>query len=123
VSLRLLLDEDLSGRVAEGLRRKGVDAVSVHELNQTGMTDEQQLAFATAQARVLVTYNRVDFQILDAQWRMTDLTHTGILWGNERSIPRRAVGEFVRALEVVAREHASLEALCLPLVRPPADPR
>jgi len=115
VSLRLLLDEDISGRVAEGLRIKRVDALSVHELNRTGMTDEHQLAFATAQARVLVTYNRADFQILDAQWRMKGLTHTGILWGSERSIPRRAFGELIRALEFVAREHDSLEALCLPL--------
>jgi len=123
VSLRLLLDEDLSGRVAEGLRVQGVDAVSVHELKRTGMTDEQQLALATAQARFLVTYNRTDFQILDAQWRMKGLTHAGILWGNERSIPRRAIGELIRALEFVAREHDSLEALCLPLVRPLAGPR
>lgn len=123
MSLRLLLDEDLSGRVAEGLRLRQVDAASVHELNRTAMTDEQQLAFATAQARVLVTYNRTDFQILDAQWRMKGLTHTGILWGNERSIPRRAIGDLIRALESVAHEHDSLEALCLPLFRPLAGPR
>jgi len=117
VSLRLLLDEDLSGRVAEGLRLKGVDALSVHELNRTGLADEQQLTFATAQARVPVTYNRADSQILDAQGRMKGLTHTGILWGSERSIPRRAFGELIWALEFVATKHDSLEALCLPLAR------
>lgn len=87
MSLRLLLDEDLSGRVAEGLRLKGVDALSVHELNRTGLADEQQLTFATAQARVPVTYNRADSQILDAQGRMKGLTHTGILWEASGAFP------------------------------------
>jgi len=34
VSLRYLLDEDMSQRVAEGLRARGIDAISVHEINR-----------------------------------------------------------------------------------------
>ena len=97
MSLALLLDEDLSPRVAEGLRRRGVDAVSVHEIDRANrrVPDEQQLAFATAEGRVLVTYNRADYQALDAQWRLGGREHAGILWCGERSIPRRAIGEAV----------------------------
>jgi hypothetical protein len=117
-----LLDEDISGRVAEGLRARDVDAVWVHELNRTGLADEDELAFSVEEGRVLVTYNRADFQALDAQWRMMGLTHPGILWAGERTIPRRAFGELIRALEWTAEEHGSLEGLCLPLMPAPKIP-
>ena len=48
MSLRFLLDEDISYRVAEGLRRRSIDAVSVHEIGRANqeISDEGQLAFA-----------------------------------------------------------------------------
>lgn len=118
-SLRLLLDEDMSQRVAEGLRARGIDAVSVHEIGRGNrrVPDEEQLDHASEQGRAFVTYNRGDFQALDAQWRRQGRQHAGILWCQERTIPRRAIGELIRALEVVAREHPDLADLCLPLQR------
>ena len=121
MSLRFLLDEDVSVRIAEGLRHRGIDAVSVHELGGTGLTDEEQLSFASAEGRVLVTYNRSDFQALDAEWRLQGRSHAGILWGIERSLPRRAFGQLIGALDAVVGRHESLDNLCLPLHRPPAD--
>ncbi|MBI3966692.1 MAG: DUF5615 family PIN-like protein [Chloroflexi bacterium] len=63
MSLAFLLDEDLSFRVAEGLRQRGVDAVSVHEIGRANrrIPDEEQLTYATTQGRAIVTYNRADF--------------------------------------------------------------
>jgi predicted nuclease of predicted toxin-antitoxin system len=122
VTLRLLLDEDLSPRVAEGLRRRGVDAVSVYEIERANrrIADADQLAFAAEAGRALVTYNRADYQALDALWRLEGRAHAGILWVSERTVPRRAIGELVRALEAVATEHEALVGLCLPVPRPPA---
>jgi predicted nuclease of predicted toxin-antitoxin system len=121
--LRFLLDEDMSPRVAEGLRARGVDAVSIHEIGRANrrVPDEEQLDYATEQGRVFVTYNRADFQALDAQWRHRGRQHAGILWCLERTIPRRAVGELIRALEVVAREQVPSVGVCLPLRRAPGD--
>ena len=121
MTLRLLLDEDVSPRVAEGLRRRGVDAVSVHEVERANrrIADADQLAFAVAAGRALVTYNRADYQALDACWRLDGRAHAGILWLSERTVPRRAIGELVRALEAVASEHTTLTGLCLPVPRPP----
>ena len=124
MTLRLLLDEDISPRVAEGLRRRGVDAVSVHEVDRANrrIGDADQLAFAVAAGCALVTYNRADYQALDALWRLEARAqaHAGILWLSERTVPRRAVGELVRALEAVAAVHDALAGLCLPVPRPPA---
>ena|GEM_PF-3011747 len=71
MSLTFLLDEDLSYRVAEGLRQRGVDVLSVHEVGRANrkVSDAEQLEYATQQGRVLVTYNRADYQALDATWR------------------------------------------------------
>jgi predicted nuclease of predicted toxin-antitoxin system len=119
--MRFLLDEDLSQRVAEGLRVRGVDTISVHEVGRGNrrIPDEQQLVFATDQSRVLVTYNRADFQALDAEFRRTGRPHphAGILWYSERIIPRRAFGELIRAIEAVAATPVDLTNLCLPLQR------
>ena len=120
MSLRYLLDEDLSYRVAEGLRLRQVDALSVHEIGRAnrGIPDAEQVAYATSEGRVLVTYNRADYQALDGQWRALGRGHAGILWCSERTIPRRAIGGLVRALEAAAAEYASLDGLCMPLSRP-----
>jgi predicted nuclease of predicted toxin-antitoxin system len=119
VSLTFLLDEDMSPRVAAGLRQRGVDAVSVHELGRANaaVSDEAQLEAAAAAGRVLVTYNRADFQALDAEWRLRGTTHAGILWCAERTIPRRAFGELVRSIAAFAVRYESLQGLCLPLPR------
>lgn len=51
MSLRYLLDEDMSPAVAEGLRLRGIDAVSVHDLGRAnqGVPDTTWLEEATAE--------------------------------------------------------------------------
>ncbi len=119
MSLSILLDEDVSHRVAAGLRRRGVDAVSVHELGRANaaVADEAQLEAAASAGRVLVTYNRADFQTLDAEWRLQGKMHAGILWCSERTIPRRTIGGLVRSIAAFAQSRDSLRDLCLPLTR------
>ena len=53
--IRLYLDENLSPRIAEQLRRRGVDIVTVYDLGVAGDTDESHLERATGLNRVLVT--------------------------------------------------------------------
>jgi predicted nuclease of predicted toxin-antitoxin system len=120
LALSFFLDEDLSYRVAEGLRRVGIDAVSATELGRSNrrLPDQQQLEYAAAEGRVLVTYNRADYQTLDIEWRNQGLTHPGILWCVDRSIPRHAIGELVRAVEAVAAQYESLDGICMLLPRP-----
>ncbi len=119
MTLKFLLDEDLSYRVAEGLRARLIDAISIHEIGLANqeIPDEAHLERATEEGRVLVTYNRADFQVLDAQWRLDGRTHAGILWCLEKTLPRRAIGDLIRAIEAASAVYESLDGLCLPLAR------
>jgi hypothetical protein len=78
-TLRFLLDEDVSPEVAVVARGLGLDAVSVHEIARTGLSDEEQLVFAANQRRVLVTPNRDDFIALTRLFYATMRTHHGVV--------------------------------------------
>lgn len=62
--IRLLLDENLSPRVAEVLRRDGIDAVAVRDRGLLRATDVEVFARAFAEDRIVVTINVGDFEKL-----------------------------------------------------------
>ena len=47
LEIRLYLDEDVSSSLADALRKRGYDAISTIEAGNIGLSDEQQLAFAS----------------------------------------------------------------------------
>lgn len=53
--MRFLVDESLSSRVAELLRRSDHDAVHIGDLGLLGAPDDQVMAAARAEDRVLIT--------------------------------------------------------------------
>lgn len=56
--IRFHLDENVSHAVAAGLRRRGLDITTAVEIGLRAASDEEQLAFAFSQGRVLVTHDR-----------------------------------------------------------------
>ena len=60
---RIYADEDFSYPTVEELRRLGHDVLTTQEAGQGGQgkTDEEVLAFAVAQNRAVVTFNRRHF--------------------------------------------------------------
>ena len=118
MSLRLFVEEDVSPSVAAELRKRQVDALSVHGVNRTGLSDEDQLAFAPSQGHVPVTQNRADFQALGSAWRAQGRSHAGIVWGNERTVPRRDVGNLIRALGNSALRNDDLTEVFVATVLP-----
>ena len=93
VAIRLYLDENLSPRIAEQLRRRGVDVVTVHDLAAAGDTDENHLERATRLERVLVTAD-VDFLAMAA----TGQHHLGIVFGEQAT---HRIGDWVNALDLL----------------------
>ena len=79
-------DEDVHAAVAAGLRKAGLDAVSTPESGRRGMSDESQLAWATGEGRVLLTFNVADFAALHADWIARNRNHAGIVVSGQRNV-------------------------------------
>jgi hypothetical protein len=77
--VKVYLDEDLSPAIAKILRRHGVDATSAHEVGNTQLNDRAQLAYATGEARAIVTANVADFIALAHEAVATNREHAGIV--------------------------------------------
>lgn len=100
--MRLYLDEDLSPRIAEILRGRGIDAASAYEEGNTMWDDAAQLRHATAQGRAIVTGNVQDFIAQDLAALAANTAHAGIVLvpGTFR---RGDFGALADALERLAR--------------------
>ncbi len=77
--IKILLDEDVWAGLALALRQAGYDAVSVHELKRQGLPDEEQMAFAVAEERAILTHNIQDFVPLVTDYFERDLAHFGVI--------------------------------------------
>ena len=89
-SLRFYLDEHVDPAIAEGLRRRGIDALTTAEAGLLNASDEKQMALAEAQGRVLVTHDADFLRIY-----RTGKIHPGIIYCHQQS---RSIGEIVRSL-------------------------
>jgi len=69
------------------LRRDGVDCLTSNDAGNSGLSDEQQLAFAAAEGRVVLTHDRVDFQRLHKQWSDRGKSHAGIIIIADQRVP------------------------------------
>ena len=77
--MKLYLDEDISPKVSAILRKKGVDAASAHDSDMLQASDAEQLAFAAAEGRVMVTRNRDDYITLTVQFFDDLKPHEGLI--------------------------------------------
>jgi predicted nuclease of predicted toxin-antitoxin system len=76
MSQPLLLDEMFTDDIAQQLRTKGYDVISVvADPALVGRPDDQILAYATTEGRTLVTANIKDFVPLDTRYRAADQSH------------------------------------------------
>ena len=65
---RIVLDEDVSHRLARLLRAQGWDIDSAKELGRLRLTEVQVLLRAAEDGRTLVTHNIKDFRTLHEAW-------------------------------------------------------
>jgi predicted nuclease of predicted toxin-antitoxin system len=84
--IRLYLDEDVFQDVAFALRRRGFDAVSVHELGHYEWSDADHLAYATAHGRALFSFNAVDYLALHKTTLTEGKHHAGIIVSKQHPI-------------------------------------
>ncbi|MCF4967276.1 DUF5615 family PIN-like protein [Nostoc sp. CMAA1605] len=82
--IRLYLDEDVNVLVADLLRARGFDALTVRDAGQLQASDEEQLAYAVNQRRTLVTHNRTDFEELIQVYFNREQRHYGVIYAVRR---------------------------------------
>jgi predicted nuclease of predicted toxin-antitoxin system len=81
----LYLDEDVDVLVADLVRARGFDVITTVGAGRLHQSDDEQLAFAAAEERVLLTHNRVDFEQLATEYFAANRSHTGIIIAVRRS--------------------------------------
>lgn len=101
--VRLYLDEDVSVLTKKLLTSRGYDILTAQEARQLGISDAQQLAFAAAQARAIVTHNHGDFEVLATKYIDSAQHHAGIIIAYRRK-PQEIVGRLLVILENVTAD-------------------
>ena len=76
---RLYFDEDADARLAEALRQRDYDVETTVDAGLLEASDEEQLAYAVSQQRVLVTHNIRHFPGVHAAWVEAGREHWGII--------------------------------------------
>src|SRR5262249_33674711 len=77
--VRLYFDRHIMTRLAIDLRGRGYDVLTTEEASQDTASDEEQLAFATAAGRAILTFTIRDFAPLHEQWQTAGRPHAGII--------------------------------------------
>ena len=100
--MKFYLDEDLSPKIADILRKNRVDALSAHEIGALEASDLQQLEFAGKEKRCLVSRKRDDFIKLSIRFFNDHRPHHGIV-----IIPYTIPGDQFSRMAVLLKTFAS----------------
>jgi predicted nuclease of predicted toxin-antitoxin system len=104
--MKLYLDEDLSPQIARRLREAGVDAVSAIEAGNVQLSDREQLQYAAAEGRVLVSRNVRHFIVLAKDAIARQEPHSGIVLCSS-SLRGFEIARIVTALRGVVQQHSA----------------
>ena len=77
--IRLYLDRHIKPQLADDLRADGYDVVTTQEAGLDTAPDEDQLQFAAAEGRAILTFNIRDFAPLHEQRTKAGRDHAGII--------------------------------------------
>ena len=98
--MKLLLDEEISGKVAERLRDRGHDVMAAAEdPGLRGLSDPDLFDVAQRQGRALVTYNRADFEPIIREYAAMRRQHHGLVIVHPMRFPSWEFGRMAAALE------------------------
>jgi|SRR5271157_1474789 len=93
---RLYFDRHMMARLAIDLRGSGYDVLTTEEAGLDTASDEEQLTFATAERRAILTFNIRDFAPLHTRWLAAGQSHAGIVVS--RQLGSREYGLLLRRM-------------------------
>lgn len=103
--MKLLLDEQISGKVAERLRDRGHDVIAAtDDPSLRGLSDPDLFEVAREEGRALVTYNRVDFEPIVREYAETNREHHGLVIVHPTRFPSWEFARLAAAIEGLLRE-------------------
>jgi len=94
-AIRIYTDENVNPAIPEGLRRRGVKAWSAADASTLGLSDEEQLTYATQQGAVLFTHD-ADLILIARNWTAQGKEHGGVIYVHQDSL---SIGECIRRLK------------------------
>jgi hypothetical protein len=96
LKIRLYLDEDSMDRdLVRALTARGVDVRSALEAGMIERSDAHHLEYATAERRVLYSFNVGDFFHLHTSWLAQGKSHGGLILSKQQQY---SIGEQMRRL-------------------------
>lgn len=95
---RFFLDENLSHRPGPLCRARGLDVTGAQELGRDRLSDAEQLRYAGAEGRILVTLDEWDLIQATLQAAAAGRPHFGVLIVKGK-VDRPAFGQFATALD------------------------
>ena len=99
--IRLILDEDVHATLSTILQKRGFDIVHAQEADMKGLSDAEQLRFASQEQRCLMSFNVKDFVLLHNDYAQQGQQHWGIIVSKQLPI-----GETIRRLLNVLQRHS-----------------
>jgi hypothetical protein len=95
----LYVDVHVPRPVVLQLRSRGVDVLAATEQEVSELPDDQLLALATAQKRVMVTQD-IRFRVLAENWQRIGKSFAGLIFAHQRYV---SFGQMVLDLELIAK--------------------
>lgn len=100
--MKLLLDEQISGKVAERLRERGHDVIATtDDPSLRGLSDPDLFEVAQQQGRAVVTYNRADFEPIIREFAHLERGHHGLVVVHSFRFPSSDFARLAAALEAL----------------------
>lgn len=97
LNIKIYTDESVNIAIAEGLKRRKVDAFSARDVGNLGLSDEEQLLFANERKASIFTHD-TDFLRIAVNWIKEGKTHYGIIYCHQKEY---TIGECIRRLRLL----------------------
>jgi hypothetical protein len=100
--VKLLLDEQISGKVAARLDGRKHDVVAAaDDPGLRGLSDPDLFDVAQQQGRALVTYNRADFEPIAREFAHMNREHCGLVFIHPMRFPSWEFARIAAALQIL----------------------
>ena len=100
--MKIFCDESVWVPVADGLRQRGWTVFTASEEGRLGLTDAEQLRFASENGYVLLTFDDDFLSLVDGR----DADHAGVIYVNQSG---RRIGDVVKEVDRLLEEEVDEE--------------